>query len=209
MYNRGVEKRVIYNDENDYSRFIDLLYLCNTNESINVRNVRRMNKSIFDFERGKTLVSIGAYCLMPNHFHLLVTPNTENGVSDFMSKLGTSYSMYFNKKNERTGSLCETRYKSKHVDSDNYLKYLYSYIHLNPVKLVQSDWRENGIKDLEKTFNYVNDYKYSSLQDYLGTDREAKNILNRDVFPDYFGEESTVKKEIFEWLSFSPDLGRT
>lgn len=51
LYNRGVEKRVIYNDENDYSRFIDLLYLCNTNESINVRNVRRMNKSIFDFER--------------------------------------------------------------------------------------------------------------------------------------------------------------
>ena len=61
-----------------------------------------------------------------------------------MGKLGTGYSMYFNRKYKRTGALFVGAFKSQHANSDEYLKYLYAYIHLNPVKLIDSTWKEEG-----------------------------------------------------------------
>ena len=84
---------------------------------------------------------------MPNHFHILVKEKIENGISKFMGKLTTGYSMYFNKRYDRTGSLFQGVFKSVHADSDEYLKYLFAYIHLNPIKLINPEWKENGIKD--------------------------------------------------------------
>lgn len=144
---------------------------------------------------------------MPNHFHLLVTPLVEGGVAKFMSKLSTGYSMYFNKKYERSGSLFEGCFKAKHADSDEYLKYLFSYIHLNPTKLQQSDWKERGIIDEDATFDFVKEYRYSSLPEYLGEKRLAGSILKRAPFPEYFSNEQAIKSEIFSWLTFS--LGET
>lgn len=204
VYNRGTDKRVIFKDRFDYERFIQLLYICNSHKPILVRDVFKNKNSAFNFDQGSTLVSIGAYCLMPNHFHILTTPSGEYGLSTFMNKLCTSYSMYFNSRYDRTGSLFEGSFKAEWADSDEYLKYLFSYIHLNPVKLLQSDWKEEGIQNSLVALQYLEHYKYSSFSDYDGKRRIEEVILNREAFPDYFKVRKDFRKEILELITFNP-----
>lgn len=200
IYNRGTDKRPIFLDESDYQRFQTLLYLANTNKAISLKDIYRNNSNPFDIEIENKLVAIGAYCLMPNHFHILITPLSEVGLSVFMQKISTAYSMYFNKKYERTGSLFQGKFKSQHASEDPYLKYLFSYIHLNPIKLIQSDWKEIGIKDKQKAQDYLNSYKYSSYPEYCNQNRLESKIIDRTNFPDYFEGLQSSEREVLEWL---------
>ncbi len=90
LYDRGVEKRKIFQSTQDYKHFIFLMYICNTEKSIVLRDIGKK------FNRGETIVDIGAYCLMPNHFHILIKEKIDGGISMYMRKLMTSFSMYFN-----------------------------------------------------------------------------------------------------------------
>ncbi len=124
-----------------------------------------------------------------------------------MQKLATAYAMFYNNKYERSGTLFEGKFKARWVDSDQYLKYLCAYIHLNPVKLIDSLWKEEGIKDSETAFEFACSYKYSSLQDYLELEqalpvRLEKDILNKAKFPNYFTTGTDIKNELFEWLNY-------
>ena len=78
VYNRGTDKRLLFRDDTDKQRFIKLLYISNSVGRINVRDILRKNKEPYEYDRGASLVTIGAYCLMPNHFHLLLTPLVED-----------------------------------------------------------------------------------------------------------------------------------
>ncbi len=202
IYNRGTDKRLIFQSATDYDRFSELLYAANERQSISLKEIKRKFNSVYEFERSEQLVAIGAYCLMPNHFHLLVTPLVEDGISKFMGKLTTGYSMYFNKKYDRSGVLFEGRFKAKWANSDEYLKYLFSYIHLNPVKLYQSDWKEQGIKDSEAAYDYASRFKYSSLANYQGSTQLENNILNKEPFPDYLEAGVVNKVELLQWLEY-------
>jgi len=110
--------------------------------------------------------------------------------------------MYFNKRYDRSGALFQGRFKSQHAASDEYLKYLYSYIHLNPVKLIDSAWKEEGIKDAAKSFDFAASFHYSSLPDYLGKKREENAIISPAAFPEYFTTHDDLKRELFEWLNY-------
>ena len=109
LYNRGIDKRVIFKTKRDYERFMMLLYLANGKESFHLDELINREHKIFNevlfLEKGEPLVSIGAWCLMTNHFHLLVKQGVEGGITKFMRKLGVGYSMFFNIKYQRTGSL--------------------------------------------------------------------------------------------------------
>jgi len=202
IYNRGNSKQKIFHDKEDYLRFISLLYISNSSESFNLYDLSRdINFNVYEIERTNLLVSIGSYCLMPNHFHILVTEKVEGGISKFMQKLSTAYSMYYNKKYERTGGLFEGKFKSQHASTDRHLKYLFSYIHLNPIKLMQEDWKERGIKNKKGAIDYLNRYLYSSYLDFVGEKRIQNKILNKEEFPKYFPGKTSFIKEIFEWLS--------
>jgi putative transposase len=192
LYNRGVEKRIIFLDKEDYFHFLKLLYICNSKKSITFRNLGK------SFERGETIVDIGAYCLMPNHFHLLCHEKIESGISIFMKKLLTAYAMYFNKKYERSGILFQGRFKSEHASTDKYLKYLYAYIHLNPAKLKESKWRELKSYNSGELLNYIKEYPYSSLYEYINN---KIKITNPDKFPEYFSNGKAHIKDLFQWLS--------
>jgi len=205
LYNRGVEKRIIYKDAQDYRRFTELLYVANTRESVDLRRIRSRYDTVYDWERSDQLVAIGAYCLMPNHFHILLTPLHDEAVGTFMNKLCTSYSMYFNKKYKRKGTLFEGSYRARYVQNDEYLKYLFSYIHLNPVKLLQPDWKEKGIKDAAKAYEYAKAFKYSSLLDYQQTPRRESLILHKESFPDYFPSTAIQKDELLQWLDYTQE----
>jgi len=210
IYNRGNSKQNIFLDKEDYFRFISLLYISNTSESFNLYDLSRSsNFSVYEIDKTDILVHIGAFCLMPNHFHVLITQMEENGISKFMQKLSTAYSMYFNKKYKRTGCLFEGKFKSQHVDTDEYLKYLFSYIHLNPVKLIQKDWKESGIKNKKTAVDHLLKYSYSSYLDFIGKKRVENKILNTESFPKYFIDKTSITKEVFEWLTHPDTLGKT
>lgn len=205
IYNRGNSKQKIFFSKKDYDRFMALLYVANTSDSFNFYNLQKSGH-IFSHKIENQLVSIGAYCLMPNHFHILITPLSEDGLSKFMQKLSTAYSMYFNDAYKRTGGLFEGKFKSQHVSSDKQLKYNFSYIHLNPVKLIDNQWRENGIKNLKGAIEYLKSYKYSSFLDYLQDNRKEKVIITPSAFPKYFSSKLVFQKEIFEWLTYHEDI---
>jgi len=198
IYNRGNSKQVIFNEKSDYNRFLKLLYLSNNKESFKLKYLKENN--VYNISR-ESLVSIGAYCLMPNHFHLLLTQKENGSISKFMQKLSTGYSMYYNIKYERSGSLFEGKFKSKHAENDEYLKYLYSYIHLNPVKIIGKNWKEEGIKNRFEATKYIEQYPYSSYPDYLGSFRYQNKIINPADFPDYFTTKKSIGEEIFNWLN--------
>ncbi|MEK7193147.1 MAG: transposase [Patescibacteria group bacterium] len=201
VYNRGTDKRLIFLDDDDRNYFQKLLYLSNSTKRIILRDLPS-GASVYSIKREDTFVDIGAYTLMPNHFHLLLYEKNEGGISTFMGKLGTAYAMYFNKKYKRTGGLFEGSFKAVHADEDGYLEYLFSYIHLNLIKLIQKDWKIVGIKNLDEAHSCLDGYRYSSYGDYAGNVREEGLILNKESFPEYFLGAKDFKKLTDEWLEY-------
>lgn len=203
LYNRGNSKQKIFNDEEDYRRFVATLYTCNSENNFRMSLIKDgAGNNPYLWERGNQIVSIGAYCLMPNHFHLLVTEKENGGISKFMQKLSTAYVMYHNIKYGRTGGLFEGKFKSEHLDIDQYLKYIFSYIHLNPIKLMQKDWKEVGIKNKKASLNYLGNYRHSSYLDFKGLERKESAILDKKAYPDYFPSTKNFEREILDWITY-------
>jgi len=202
-YNRGVDKRVIFLDENDRERFVSLLYLANNTKKIFLHEMKEWSfDEVVDTPR-EEVVSIGVWCLMPNHFHLLIREKTENGISFFMQKVLGGYAMYFNKKYHRTGSLFEGPFKAEHANEDRYLKYLYAYIHLNPIGIIDKGWKEKIIGNKSKAKDFLLNYQDSSLFDYLKLEtRSREKILSKEDFPDYFKTPKKFDEMITEWMYF-------
>ena len=205
VYNRGTEKRKIFMARYDYKRFLALMYLANQDEPTELKLQGSTLEEITATRKGKQLVHIIAYCLMPNHFHLLIRELEEGGISKFMQKLTTGYTMYFNKRNERSGSLFQGRFKAVHVSDDRYLRYLISYIHLNPIKLIEPKWKEIGITDMTRAEKYLEAYTTSSYLDYLGKNRHEGIILSREAFQEYFSSDTGFKTFITEWLTYASE----
>ncbi len=198
IYNRGTEKRNIFLRKNDYERFLALLFHCNNTAN----TVLRLEEQLFDeSSREDTLVEIGSYCLMPNHFHLLIREKVEGGISRFMQKLSTAYTMYFNRYKQRNGVLFQGKFKATHVNTDRYLKYLIAYIHLNPVKLIDPNWKENGISDRKRAEEYLQRYYFSSFNDYRGIKRAEAGILTPNALPEYFFSVTDFQAYVADWLS--------
>lgn len=205
IYNRGTEKRKIFMRGKDTRRFLALLYLANQSEATELKLQGRTLEEITEPRNGERLVDIVAYCLMPNHFHLLIREVTHGGISKFMQKITTGYTMYFNKQNERSGSLFQGKFKATHVDDDRYLQYLISYIHLNPIKLIEPKWKEIGIADKACAERYLETYTPSSYLDYLGKERPEGMILTRETLPEYFSSGADFKSFVTEWLTYEPE----
>ena len=184
LYNRGVEKRKIFQEEIDYKVFLSYL-----KEYLNPKQIDKLRllieKTCYD-QRDKLFKTIQmnnyankikllAYCLMPNHFHLLVQQKNERGIEEFMRSMGTRYVMYFNKKYKRTGGLFQGRYKAVLVRTDEQLWHLSRYIHSNPPY--------KGLTLLE--------YPYSSLGAYLGEWKAA--WLKTNLILSHFSPKSSYK----------------
>ena len=210
LYSRGNDKRKIFLTNNDHQRFICSLYAANSSEPIHLSDLPQWSKQIWKQARGKTLVDIGAYCLMPNHFHLLIKEKKEGGVTSFMRKLLTSYSSYFNVKHKRTGKLFEGAFKATHVDNDQYLNYLYAYIHLNPIKIDNPDgWPDKVVANSHLAKQFLEHYKYSSYHEHLGRQRQEQAILTPSAFPEYFRTPREFQDFLDDWMHYSPLGGVT
>jgi putative transposase len=178
IYNRGVEKRNIFIDEQDYSVFLS--YLQRSLIKNDDKN-KKINRNGYTPKEISEDIDLVAYCLMPNHFHLLVRQNNERAITSLMKCIATSYSMYFNKKYHRVGGLFQGRYKAILIKSDQYLSYLSAYIHLNPVSIKQDP---------------IN-YNYSSCDYYL-KGKKAEWLKIDDILDYFNGDVSKYKKFLEE-----------
>lgn len=198
IYNRGIDKRVIFKANRDYERFMMLLYLANSDDSFRLDNILdKQNRSfikILLLDKGNRIVSIGAWCMMTNHFHLLIRQEVDGGITKFMKKLGTGYSMYFNIRYERKGALFGGLFKSKLIGvDDNYLRHLFGYIHINLLEIRFPDWENKIKKPSADMATFLKSYRYSSYRDYTGEDRIERRLLNPENFPDYFKDSKSFQ----------------
>jgi REP element-mobilizing transposase RayT len=126
-YNRGTDKRNIFIDKQDFSYFLKSLVAYNS--IVAMGKLRLYEKKVAD----KKLVEIISYCLLPNHYHLVLRESTENGISEFIKRVGGGYTMYFNEKYERNGVLFQGSFKSKHIEIDQDLRQVIAYVTYNNV----------------------------------------------------------------------------
>lgn len=186
-YNRGVDKRKVFSNRRDYERMLLQMYFAREAAPVTLFHApgADFEKILADTlaRKERRIVEIGAYALMPNHIHFVLKEIQEGGIARFMQKVFTGYTMYFNQKNQRTGSLFAGTFKSKHVEDDRYLKHLISYVHLNPAELSDQHWktRKHGTLEL-KTRTFLQTYRYSSLQDFIGISRHLRVLLDDSIF---------------------------
>lgn len=193
IYNRGTDKRAIFNDVDDVERFTESMYVFNTVDPVVSLNDKRKNSRVNEVSQqgvgplAEPLVELVAHSLLPNHFHFLVKQITEGGISEFMKRLQGGYTSYFNEKNERSGALFQGKYKYKHVTKDDYFKTIFCYITFNS--------RVHNIPEDKNLF--VN----TSFGEYLS---RTPNIISKsqmDFIFDIFGNTNNMHSFAKETIS--------
>jgi len=210
VYNRGNRKTEIVRADTDKWRFLQTLRFFNDSHSsahilrLSVSDTDRLNSFESVFEMGwppnwpekDPLVKILSYCLMPNHFHLLLKEIRKGGISKFMQKLGIGYTNYFNLKYQEVGKVFQGGYKAKLVNEEMYLKYLCIYIQVINVLELFPGGLEKALKNLKDAMKFVDDYPFSSHMDYVGLRRSL--IINKDVLGEFFPTSEDYRKFVHD-----------
>ena len=198
VYNRGADRREVFLNDHDRYRFISDLYCMNTSEHV-LHSGYHFNRSLpWDGQNVKVrpsskLVDILAFVLMPNHYHLLLTQRCENGISLFMQKLGTAYTMYFNKLHHHSGVIFQGRFKAAMPEREAHFDYLPFYIHANPLKL-------NGYPgSIQRQMAILGSYKWSSYSDYSGISN-FPGVINPLVLREMFSMNGGFHSSMAKWL---------
>lgn len=172
IYNRGANKQDIFFEPNDYYFFLSLFKRHLSDEI-------ELDSSGRPFTKYKDEVELVAFCLMPNHFHLLCYLNEPEGIVHLMRSVMTAYTMYFNKKYKHTGKLYEGIFLASNIDTDVYLWQVSRYIHLNPI---------------DAGYDFLN-YDYSSIGYFAGIKRASWLHSDRLV------ETDADKQEYLEFVA--------
>lgn len=221
VYNRGNRKLPIVNDDNDRWRFLQALrYFNDVKSSTNIlRDLTRKKRlvsdtnqidaglsipeSVFgigwpeDWPNHKPLVKILCYCLMPNHFHLLIKEIRRDGTSKFMQKLGIGYTNYFNIRHGEVGRIFQGPYKARVVDSDLYIKYLSVYIQIiNTFEIYGQGDLKLAFKNLNKALDFSINYPFCSTADYLGGRKSL--IIDKDILGEFFPTIKSYKEFVYD-----------
>ncbi|NBD73898.1 hypothetical protein GVX82_02555 [Patescibacteria group bacterium] len=200
VYNRGVDKRDVFMDDHDRVKFIHDLYEFNDSKqstdlshTFPILDVRR---PVFERARRKRdpIVAIHAWCLMPNHFHLMVSELIEGGLALFMKKLGGGYTKYFNEKYERTGALWQGKYKRKPLTSDTHFLWLPLYIHLNPLDISYPQ-----APSADAALTRLAAYRWSSHLDYAGSPN-FPSLIDKTLLLQSFAERGGYEQQLQQVL---------
>lgn len=172
IYNRGNNKQDIFLEPADYFQFIKRIKIILQQD---INQTRLTQSSIKPLPKNSFVII--AYCLMQNHFHFLIRQNSNIGINRLISKLCTSYAIYFNKKYGRVGRVFQDKFKAKHIDDERYLLHLTAYIHNNP--------------------NSPLNYKFSSFNEYIGVINNK--ITDSQTILSYFsGDVDAYKKFVLD-----------
>jgi len=168
IYNRGVDKRDIFNDKKDLYRFVESILEFNKVDGVgSLANLRKTQIELKPLS--EPLVSVVAYCLNPNHFHFVLKQLKDNGIVKFMQKLQGGYAYYFNIKNSRSGSLFQGTFKSQIVNSENYFNKIIGYVNKN--------YQIHNISKNKMNFILASDYEYENNNFKIVSKEEGKRIL--------------------------------
>ncbi|MEK7569088.1 MAG: hypothetical protein AAB497_03165 [Patescibacteria group bacterium] len=205
LLNRGVEKRTVFLNDIDYTRFVHNLYDFNDKNNVDqVYYLRRIQdmEGAHPYEKKKEIIDLLCWALMPNHPHILLVEREDGSAGVFSRKVFGGYTMYFNEENKRSGVLFQGKTKILRVEDDAHLLYLPFYIHANPLDLFQSNWKEDGIKDVDGAIKFLEEYRWSSLRDIIGEGNgEFAHMTNKKLFFEMFDtNEKKYKKDFMEWI---------
>lgn len=189
IFNRGVEKRKIFLDTKDFKIFIYYLfvYLKSLKDVLNIYPSLPLRLQSKNLASEVTLIS---YCLMTNHFHLLLKQTTKDGVSRLMKQITNAYTEYFNKKYARVGSLLQGPFKAVKITTDEQLIHLTRYIHLNPL--------------IGSIVNNLEDYPWSSYKSFI-TGKEA-DLCDKQIILHRFNSTSDYEKFVLDQANYTKGL---
>jgi len=190
IYNRGIGKQTIFHDKKDYTRFLFLVLYFQS--SVSFPNIGRLVKQFVQHRvlnnvdvseiTVKRKVELSAFCIMPNHFHLIVKEREENAISAYMQRVLNAYAKYFNTKYDKSGHVFQGPYRAVLVEDDNQLLYLSAYIHRNP-------------REIPGWLNREQQYEWSSYLDFVEENRWG-DLLLPDIVLDQFENKNKYKKFI-------------
>ena len=233
---RRIGNELLFGDINDYYRGNFSIYEFNNDNPVEISR-RRKERARFKQEYGgqpsfifaegcpptlgspliliepdrrEKLVEVLAFCLMPNHIHLLLRQIKNNGISKFMLKFGSGYSIYFKEKYQikLKGHFFQDRFSAVHIETDEQLMVVFVYIHTNPIALIEPGWKENGIVNPKKAIEFLEDeYRWSSYWDYLG----KKNFpsiteAERDFLTEVMGGIQGCKQAVSDWIQYKGEI---
>jgi len=209
---RGVGDIAIFKNKNDYYRAIFSLYEFNTTNPVIIRErrkarikVKKTTREQFSDNRD-LLVELLAFFFMPNHIHLLVRQIKNEGITQFMRKIGAGYASYFNRKYNRKGHLFQERFRVVHIKTNEQFKAEFVYIHTNGISLIEPKWKEVGVKNPEKVIKFLENYKWSSYPDYIGK-KNFPSVTKRDFLLKVMGGERGCIGFIKDWVKHKKEIG--
>lgn len=220
---RAIDDSLIFKDINDRYRGIFSIYEFNTTKPVVIRDrrqarsrikriLRKVNKDArFATDSRDKMVGILAFCLMPNHLHLLVKQLKDDGITKFMRKFGAGYGGYFNKKHNRKGHVFQNNFKAVPIKNDEQLKIVWSYIHANPTSLIEPKWKERGVRNFKKVIKFLENYKWSSYSDYL-KGANFPSVTEREFILEAMGGRSKCQEFLGYYIKYkgkvdeSPEL---
>lgn len=206
----------LFRDKKDYLRMIHDLFEFNDRHSVlsTFRMKYYQNKfnttkqdfvvSIREKRERKLLVEILAFCLMPNHIHLLIKQLEKNSISKFMQKLG-GYALYYNKRYKRKGHLFQDKFQAVHIKNNGQLKTVFVYIHTNPAAIIYPGWKEKGIKNVKRAIRYIENYRWSSYPDYVGN-KNFPSLTNREFLLKTMRGVKGLRNFVNDWLKFKKSI---
>lgn len=189
VFNRGINRQNIFHNPSDYFHFIKIFeYYQFGNPKPSFSQYNRFR--IKDFTKNSKIININCYCLMPNHFHLLLKQKEEGGIQEFMRKALNSYTKYYNTKNNHSGPILQGEFKAVLIETDEQLLHLSRYIHLNPY-----------VNRISKT---IEAYPYSSYLEYIGA--SERPICSTEPIIEYFNNSAEYKEFVSGHSDYARDL---
>lgn len=189
VFNRGVEKRLIFLEKQDFVMFVYYIYIYT--KPLEKVLIKYPNLPLRLFSKNlANEVQLLAFCLMDNHYHLLLKQTTKNGVSKLMKQIGNAYISYFNLKYKRVGPLMQGRFKAVRIETDEHLIHVSKYIHLNPVMA--------GL--VEKPNQYI----WSSFLEYCSDIDDP--ISNNNIILPFFPSRDGYREFVNDQIGYDKEL---
>ena len=231
---RRIGDDLIFKDTDGYYRGIFSIYEFNNSNSVSIykrrkerlrlkQDIKKLIRSdlvqvakdqtlaglaaLLNEDKRNRIVDCFAFVLMPNHLHLLLRQLVDNGISKFMQKLGTGCAMHFREKyhEEKGGYFFQNRFHAVHINDDNQLNVVFVYIHANPLALIEPGWKEKGVKNPRGAIKFLENYKWSSYQDFLGG-KNFPSVTQRDFLLDIMGGETGCKSFVDNLVYFKKQV---
>jgi len=216
---RSVGDTVIFEEESDFYRGIFSIYEFNNSDYVSIWKRRR--EIMFQKRQRRTLpeglpeevavndtrnklVEILAFSFMPNHLHLILKQLKNNGIVEFMKKVNGGYAKYFNEKYDRKGHLFNKFYPV-HISNEDQLKNAFTYVHANLISLIEPGWKENGIKDVAKVREFLENNKRHSYPDYIGK-KNFPSVTERDFLLKIMEGAEGCRLNVNNWLLHKKEI---